>query len=245
MSLRKQFSPRKIRSGGKEEASSIPRSNSVQKIKEKILVEEDLVEKYAYKADGSKTAMAQKEPSTKNKENQPLPKADGSKIAMAQKEPWLPQKTFDLYDLSFLCEQHLLISFYGPIELHQQEIYSLQKEFIESKMEVYSEYNQEFEYNVLKFKLWYYKGEYFIPEEYYHVSGVLRQYFNITKFYVLFNTGEILLKEAKWCNFWFEEKLQKFFMGYLNKIKDEILDEDLCYFCNFTCPYRKRKQIDN
>jgi len=218
MSLRDQFSPKTLRAK-KGESQEVKleetRLDSVQPNKPELIdTTADLIDRYAYK-----------------------PETDGSKIAQysAQKEP---TQTFGLFDLSFFCEEHLAQIFAGPIELHQLKVYNLQKEYIKKKMRVYSEIEEEIQIGLFKDTLWKYNDEYFIPEEYYKASGFLREFFDIKELYVLYNTGEIIYKKTKWFSFW-----SKDFLENPSLDREPLIDNDIkCLSCNFTCPYRKRKQ---
>jgi len=251
MSLLKDFSPKRTR----ERKSGPPKSKNdltevhshpVQKIVQKIDPEitEELINKYSYHPGV-----------TKNNENE-----NDSFRAIAQveqkvfkeekiKEPEIVAPiTFGFFELRLKCEEYLLIYLYGIKNIEFEKIINLRKDFIMKKMEAISEYKKEVEFHGFKDYLYYYKGEVIIPEEYQDLTGFLREYFNITKVAILYDTGEILLIESYYCNFWFKKRLDKYIDGSLRELShSEIINDENCLDCmyNWNCPFARVQQMAN
>jgi uncharacterized protein YutD len=113
-------------------------------------------------------------------------------------------------------------------------------------MEVYAEYSEEITLKNFKDNLWFYKGEILIPEDYYNLTGFLREYFQIEQVNVLYETGEILTKDSLFCSFWTQKRLNNFFNEDFRALsKPTLLFEDTCLDCNFDCAFRRLKQMTN
>jgi hypothetical protein len=150
----------------------------------------------------------------------------------------------DLYDLNFFCEERIRLVLSGPIETKAKKILFLEKKLIRDKLEIYAEYSKEVELQIFKDSLYYFKGEILLPEEYILLSGFLRKYFKVEHVYILYRNGGIKLENAKYCNFWFDEKLQKLFSPNPNySSKAELLSDNSCRRCNLECPFRGQQQM--
>ena len=249
MALIDQFNPKRIRSGTSK-SSEQPQENklkeearvsSVQEIKRPVEESKILLDQYAYKPDKKEE---EKEKAVEEKE------ANGSKIAMAIKEPTKESaqkksyelqntKFFGLYDMSFFCEERLRISIWGPISLQASRIHTIEKECINNKLNVYSDSTKEIRLNMFKDTLHLIEDIPLIPEEFINLTGFLRKYFDITEVLVLFNTGEIVQQESLYCAFWTEERLNKYFEEDFRALSiPKFLFEDNCLHCNFDCSIR-------
>jgi hypothetical protein len=109
-----------------------------------------------------------------------------------------------------------------------------------------AEYKTKISFEAFNDELYYYKGEVFITEDYLGLTGFLREYFQVERVAVLYNTGEILLIETGYCNFWFKDRLAKFFSGSLRELSHtEIQNDDTCLDCifNWNCPFSRVQQM--
>jgi hypothetical protein len=172
-----------------------------------------------------------------------------SEVAIAQKEQTQKiSKTVSLYELRLQCEEYLITHLYQPQDPKFQKINELKRRFIIDKLEIIAEYKKEITFGIFKDNIYFYRGEVIIPEEYQALTGFLREYFDIEKVIVLYDTGEMLLIETGFCNFWFKDRLKKFLEGSLKELsKTEILIEDNCLECifNWNCPFARVQQMSN
>jgi len=235
MSLLKDFSPKRTRSGSgpRKQGHSEARFNPVQEIKPKQENEDisNLIDQYSYHLEENKVqekSVAQKE--------QLLKRSKG------------PGISFGFFELSNMCEEHLMIALWGPFEKDFKKIYDFEKEVINKRMEIISEYKKEVTFDFFRDYLFYYKGEIIIPEEYKILTGFMREYLKIEKVIILYKTGEMLLEDTSYCNFWFPERLNKFYSGsFVELSHTEILLDKLCLKCifNWNCPFARIQQMTN
>jgi hypothetical protein len=214
----------------------------VQEIKRDLPpeIQENLINQYSYKAD---EITIEKQKTEKEKEN----KSEDYFRAIAQKEQSARKKTFGFYELHLQCEERLINFLWGPQELKFKRIYELEKECINKKLEVLAEYKKEVSFDGFQDTLYYYKGEVLIPEVYLPLPGFLREYLQLEKVVVLYDTGELLLIKTQYCNFWFKDRLQNIANHKLSLTKPEIIDEDSCLDCiyNWNCPFARIQQMSN
>ncbi len=152
--------------------------------------------------------------------------------------------TLSFFDLSFFCEERMHIVLHEPMNIKAIRIINTTKEFIQNKLEIYSEWNEEVKIGKLKDRLYYKEGLVLLPEEYYIVSGFLREYLKIEEVLVLYKTGEVLKRPTKYCNFWIPDRLNKlseFNPGAVSQ--PVILSEKSCLRCNLTCNFRHKQQM--
>jgi hypothetical protein len=240
MSLLKDFKPKNTRQRKNEsqrrkidlpEIHSSPKKEIIKDIPEDTKT--IMIEKYSYTPEAEeKKPVAQKE--------QLLESSNCSKVAK-------PKNSFGFFELSYFCEEHLSIILNSPIELNIKKLHSLNKEFISQKLETISDYKKELTIENFYDTLYYYKNEILFPEEYLELTGFLREYFDIEKVAILYNTGEIIIEETNYCNFWFRDRLNVFFDKNLDLISPEILKEDKCLKClfNMFCPFKRLQQMSN
>ena len=241
MSFLKDFSPKRTRKSEPQRSNPEVRSGPVQEIKREIPedTKQKLVEEYAYKPD--KSDKPEKEKPVAQKEQFAIKE----QIALKEQKKKIQSPIFGFFELYLKCEERLLTFMYGKQDPDLEKIYRLKKQFIYKKMELIAEYKKDIEFDSFKDILWYYKGEIIIPEEYKDLTGFLREYFNIEQVIVLYDTGEMLLEETAWCNFWFKERLQKFSSGLRELSHTEIIDDLNCLKCgyNYNCPFARFQQM--
>ncbi len=151
--------------------------------------------------------------------------------------------SFSLFDLSYFCEERIQQVLFSPHNLQSQKIRMLALDFIQSRLEVYSEYSQEVSIGSFEDTVHYYKGEILIPEEFINISGFMRKFLKIEQVHVLYETGEILLQPTGYCNFWLE-RAGKFFEATGAPLdRPKILDEEICLDCDFSCIFRYQQQM--
>jgi hypothetical protein len=238
MSLLKDYSPKRTRqrkNESQERKIDLPEIHSSPKkeIKKTEEVPQDLIQQYAYHP------KSKEEKKDKIISEQLLESSNCSKGAK-------PKNTFGFFELSLMCEEHLLTSLYGPFDEKLKKIYDLQKKCIIEKLEIISEYSKEIEFELFKDNIYYFKGDVLIPEEYLSLTGFLREYMKLEQVAILYNTGEILLQETGYCNFWFEDRLKKFFNNEIRELSHtEILDANDCLKCwfNWNCPFARIQQM--
>jgi hypothetical protein len=231
MSLISRNSPRRIRERQKQPFNEpvIPETKvepSVPVIQEAPVETDKLIEAYAYRPDLEPKPTTEKPP--------------------AVSQTLVPKVTsFDLFDLSFFCEQRIYSILFDPIDIKTKKILGISKEAVYKKLEVYSEYTQDAIIGSFKETLYFYKNEVLIPEEFINITGFMRKFLNIEKVYVLYETGEILLTDCGFCNFWLH-RVQQFFEP-INKPLERpaILDSDICLDCNLVCAFRRSQQMTN
>lgn len=238
MSLIKDFSPKRTRQGGGSQASkklAEVRTGPVQEIVQEVEPEQELIDKYAYDPE---------------KEKKSAKVAEDSFRAIAQEEQ-SPQEAincpeFGLFNMLAMCEEHLLQSLYGVQDPKIKKIYDLQRYFIEQKLEIVADSKKEIKLGAFREQLYYYKGEVIIPQEYIVLTGFLREYFDIEKVIVAYDTGEILLQDTGYCGFWNKKRLQKFFSGSLRELSHtEVQKDENCLKCifNYNCPFSRAQQM--
>jgi len=226
MSLLKDFSPQKTR---KKESESRRSNIKLPEVREGLVKE-----------------------ITSNEETQALIKEYSYKPSSAPSEQKQDQKiqkincpSFGFFELMTMCEEHLRVSLYGPQDIKFEKIHSLNKKIIFDKLNIMANKKKDVHFDAFIDTMFYYKDEVLITEEYLPLTGFLREYFNVEKVAVLYNTGEILLIETGYCNFWFKDRLKKFFDGRAREISHtEILDDDNCLDCmfNWLCPFSRVQQ---
>ncbi len=148
--------------------------------------------------------------------------------------------SFGLYDLSFFCEERIHMTIFEPKGLKEWKTRQLNIDFIRDRLELYSEYNQEVSIGNFKDLMYYIKGEVLVPEEFINITGFMRKFLNITKVYILYETGEILLKDCEFCNFWLERASRFFEPVNIPLDRCRMQDEDMCLDCNLTCIFRQK-----
>jgi hypothetical protein len=239
MGMLSDFSPKRTRNKGNELRGSntkLPevRSSPVQEIKH-VEQNQELINKYAYHPEiepevCSKGASAQEE----HKNN-----------SQDQTTQNIKCPPFGLYELLPMCEEHLLIYLHGVQDPGLQKIQNLNKEYQYRKLEMLAESKKEVIFGAFKDNLFYYRGEVLITEDFLRLSGFLREYFDIDKVAVIYNTGEILLQETGYCNFWFKDRLNKFFNGLRELNHIEIQNDLNCLDClyNYNCPFSRMDNI--
>jgi hypothetical protein len=155
-----------------------------------------------------------------------------------------PEATsFDLFDLSFFCEQRIFSVLFSPMDIKTRKVLGIARDSIYKKLEVYSEYTQDAIIGSFKETLYYYKNEVLIPEEFLNISGFMRKFLNIERVYVLYETGEIILTGCEFCNFWLH-RVQQFFEPKNKPLeRPAILDEEICLDCNLVCNFRRSQQM--
>jgi len=239
MSLMDEFNPKRVRQRRSEpnpsktnlmeEVRIIPDAKKDEPKPEPVERPDELIEQYRYKPEEDQMIISEH---NKVLENNPA-SSDNSDIAI-----------FDLYDLSFLCEEHLRIKIQGPINTKTLQVYQAQKDLIQRKLEIYADGKETIELKNFKDSLFRYKTQVLIPEELYRITGFLREFFKIKKVMVLYDTGEIIEKDTLFCGFWLD-KIEKFFERKIYLKRPETMYKDACYECNFDCEFRYRKQMDN
>jgi hypothetical protein len=265
MSMLKNFSPKRTRQkkseprGSNIELAEV-HSGPVQEIKQELVpeIKKNLIDQYSYHQDedSEKKPVAQTEQLLEknhldNNNNDLSQYYPGNEFAPSEQllkhsKPKIRKNYFGLHELVLKCEEHLLTYLNGPHDPNFLKMYFLEKEYLKNKLEVMSEYKKEFEFELFKDELYYYKGEVILPEEYLDLTGFLREYFNIDKVIILYKTGEMLLIESNYCNFWFKDRLKKFFDGSLRELSHtEIIDDDNCLECifNWNCPFARVQQM--
>lgn len=229
MGLLGEFSPKRTRNaknesrGGKTKLPEV-RSSPVQEIKQPV--QEDLIDKYEYKPEKEK-----------EKDKDYL----GAIAQDEQTKVYCPD--FGFYELMPMCEEHLLAFMYGAHDPKIIDINTFKRGFIYQKLEIMADSKKEIHLGAFKDYLFYYKGEVLLPEEFKQLSGFLREYFDIEKVAVLYNTGEIIVRESGYCSFWFKDRLNKYFSGALRELNHtEIQNEDNCLDCiyNYNCQFSKK-----
>jgi len=267
MSLLKDFSPKKTRekkSGPETSKNRLTEVHSgpVQKIKhdDNQNIKDKLIEKYAWRQNEEKAseeknndyfrAIAQKEQKGNNKvlKEEPQNKvvATSEQLLQKSKASRTEKIAFSFFELRLKCEEYLLHHQLGVKNIKFEKILELQKKFINDKMEIISEYKKEISFENFKDVLYYYKGEIIIPEEYIDLTGFLREYFDVKRVAILYNTGEIIIEECKYCNFWFKKRLDKFFNKSLRELShSEIENNNNCLQCfyNWSCPFARIQQM--
>ncbi len=231
MSLLKDFSPKRTRKKQSESRGSNTKLPEVREglVKEITSPEETqaLIKEYSYKPE---SAQKEQKPPAQKEQN---------------KDPKINCPSFGFFELMTMCEEHLRVSLYGPQDIKFKKIHSLNKKIIFDKLNIMANKKKEVHFNAFIDTMFYYKNEVLITEEYLSLTGFLREYFDIEKVAVLYNTGEILLIETGYCNFWFKDRLKKFFDGRAREISHtEILDDDNCLDCmfNWNCPFSRVQQ---
>jgi hypothetical protein len=164
-------------------------------------------------------------------------------VELSSSDKLLKSSTLSFYDLSFFCEERIHIILHEPVEVPVAKVNNIYKEFINKKLEVYSNYSKDVALGNIKDKLFFKDGYHLIPEEYLIMSGVLREYLKIEEALVLFQTGEIKLLPTHFCNFWTEDRLNKLSVFNPNNIKNEQLSKKACQACNLRCNFRPEQQI--
>lgn len=230
MGLLGEFGPKRTRSVKNESRGSktrLPevRSSPVQEIKQPD--QEDLIDQYEYKQDKNQDylgAIAQDEQSL-----------------VKQDKVYCPD--FGFYELMPMCEEHLLAFMYGAHDPKFRDINISKRGFIYAKLGIMADSKKEIYLGAFKDYLFYYKGEVLLPEEFKQLSGFLREYFQIEKVAVLYNTGEIIIRESGYCSFWFKDRLNRYFSGALRELNHtEVQSEDSCLDCiyNYNCQFSKK-----
>ncbi len=210
--------------------SIFPQEEVIQEVPPEI--KKDLLDQYAYH-------QGEEEP---KRESSTLSE---SKTPTAQKVE-IEQITnpVNLYDMSFFCEERIHRIRFEPMETKQKKFNEVKQKRLYETLEIFAEYSQPFEFNSIVDKFYYKNGLILVPEEFYTLTGLLRKYFDIEKVLVIFNTGELLVRESKFCNFWTEDKLAKFQnFNPANLHRPEILYKKKCLECNLVCPFRHEQQI--
>jgi len=157
----------------------------------------------------------------------------------------ITKDAFCLYDLSFFCEERLYNILWLPQSKQYIEIRQININAIQHRLEVYSEYSREVIIGSFKDRIHFYRGEVLVPEEFLNITGFMRKFLKIEKVHVLYETGEILIKDSEYCNFWLD-KVSKFFEPNDIPIdRPAILDKDVCFNCNLKCVIRHRQQMIN
>ncbi len=234
MSLIKRYTPRKMRDDRKQEQPRVVETKSptlgpvAKNITETVDISQEILEET-------------QKPQTKIQEPVQI-----NQSIIQEPEPIIAtntKNTFDLYDLNYFCEERLYGILFQPLDIQQQKIQKITREFYTKTLEVYAEYSQEVTIGAFKDRLYYYSGDVLIPEDYITISGFMRKFLNIDRVQVLYNTGEIILRSSEFCNFWLH-RIQKFFEP-INRPLDrpEIQDEELCLDCNLSCAVRHRQQM--
>ncbi len=166
-------------------------------------------------------------------------------LVPAAQHPKQATKTFTLYDLSFFCEERIYNILWLPGDIKIHKIREIALDNIQSRLEVYSEYSREVTVGSFRDVVHFYAGEVLIPEEYLGISGFMRKYLKIEKVHVLYETGEILIHDAEYCNFWMERASQFFEPVDISIDSPKVLDKDVCLDCNLKCVIRHRQQMIN
>jgi hypothetical protein len=255
-SLLKDFSPKRTRekkSGPQDSKIEEVHSGPVQEIihESDKNITADLLQQYSYHKteDAKDNDVPINKPEVNTIENNSPKKEVCSKGAIAQKEQSHKiQKTISLFELRLQCEEYLLTYLYQPQDPIFLKINALNHKFINDKMEIIAEYKKEISFGIFKDNLYFYKGEIILPEEYQSLTGFLREYFDIEKVIILYNTGEMLLIETGFCNFWLKDRFKKFSEGSLRELsRTEILLEENCLDCifNWNCPFARVQQMSN
>ena len=170
--------------------------------------------------------------------------------------------SYDLIDLSYFCVEHLTQIVHGPIEIKRLNIYKAYKDYIYKKMKIQSDKNSYFELKkgFLVLKLWRYKKNIFIPEEYLNVLPSIIKIKDIyddielvdefSGLYVLTYIGDIIFKTKKELyligekNRFCEEKKEYLDILKGNKNLDiPYADANSCKFCNFICQKRSNGDV--
>lgn len=245
MSMMNKFSPQKTRDKKREPRGSNAtlaeaRVGPVQEIKQEILDNPKakitkLVEEYQYQPEDNKPEIAPEEQPTENAPQEQTGTINKIKVPV-----------FSMFDMMPMCEEYLLLAMYGPHEPTLKKIQELNRLHLYNRLEVISEYKQPIEMDAFKDNLFFYKGEVVILEEQLHMTGFLKEYFQIAKVHVLYNNGEFKLKETGFCNFWFRDRLEKFFNSSFRELShSEVLDPSACNRCLFNprCPFSRVQQM--
>ncbi len=226
MSLLKRNSPRKTRAL-KEQRVGETKSPTHGPVVEKTHVGPDqqqiMIEEYSYK---------------------PTPAPEPEPIQL-NRAPTIPALTFNLYDLSFFCEERIYNVLYIPINIKEKKIREIAHSNIEDRLDVFSEYTQKATIGAFEDNLHFHQGEILIPEEYVNITGFMRKFLKIEKVSVLYDTGEILIQETEFCNFWSDKAPRFFEPKNIPLDRPKILDEDVCFDCNLSCLFRHRQQSKN
>jgi hypothetical protein len=230
MSLLKQFNPKRIRKKSSEsfQESNLKEKTHLSSVHQKIESREEkknineMINEYSYKEE---TDIQPQEKVIKKESNR------AGKVG--------------LYELNFFCEEYLKLALLGPTDIKLKQIQLLEKEFIAKKLEVFSEYSKDIKMEKFEDKLYYYKGEVILPEEYINISGFLREYFDIKEVIILYNTGELIKRKSYYCKFWDETKLDNLFNLRFGGDRPKVLFDDNCLDCNMTCAFRRLKQMNN
>ncbi len=153
--------------------------------------------------------------------------------------------TFDLLDLSFFCEERIYNILWLPHGTDSEKIKKLSVDYIHNRLSVYSEHTREVQLGSFKETIHFYKGEVLITEEFLNISGFMRKFLDIDRVHVLYETGEILLQDTEYCNFWLDRAQQFFEPKDIPIDRPNILDEEICLDCNLKCSVRHRQQMIN
>ncbi len=194
--------------------------------------QQEMLEKYAHNP----------KPVQLNRAAQPEIQPEIQPILIPEPTPVTIQvKTFGLLDLSFFCEERIYNILWLPIDISTDKIRTIHLNNIHDKLSVYSEYIQEATLGSFKENLHFYKGEILIPEEFLNITGFMRKFLGIERVHVLYETGEIILKETNYCNFWRKRNFLE--PKNIPISRPAILDEEVCFDCNLSCLFRHRQQM--
>ncbi len=206
----------------------------VKKIPEIVIdKQQEMLQEYSYKPEPE----PEPEPEQLNRSLEPE--------SVIAEVPKVNKASFGLYDLSFFCEERIYNLLFLPGDINITKIREIEINRINLSLEVYSEYSQEATIGAFQDRIYFYKGEVLIPEEYLLISGFLRKFLKIEKVNVLYQTSEILTVDCNYCNFWLERAPEFFNPVNIPKDRPQILDEDVCLDCNLACLFRHRQQMTN
>ncbi len=238
MSLLKRNSPRKTRARKEQVRSRVGETKSptlgpvVEKMPDVIADQQQLmIDEYSYTPE----PKPEPEPVQLNRAMEPSP----------EPAPAAPARTttFNLYDLSFFCEERIYNVLYLPMNIKEKKLKEITLKNVNDRLSVFSEYTQEVVIGAFKDNLHFYRGEILIPEEFQNVTGFMRKFLKIERVSILYDTGEVLSQETEFCNFWLERAPRFFEPKNIPLDRPQILDEDVCFDCNLSCLFRHRQQM--
>ncbi len=236
MSLLSRHSPRRSRARKEQDQGRVGETRSptlspvIKKLEpDRISDQQQMLEAYSYTP-----TDAAPEPQQLNRAQEPEP----------EPKPTIGL-TFNLYDLSFFCEERIYNLLFTPGDIKTIKSRQLSLKYIQDKLEIYSEYSQEATLGSFQDTIYFYGGEVLIPEEFVNISGFMRKFLGINQVHVLYETGEILLRETEYCNFWLNKVSQFFEPVDIPLDRPKILDEEICLDCNLKCIFRHRQQMNN
>ncbi len=246
MSLLKRWSPRKTRARKEQEREQTRTGETKSPVLSPVVKksqaaraalgekQESLVEQYAYKPTKPTPEPVQL--------NRAEPELVPEPVRVSEPTTGI---AFNLYDLSFFCEEKIYNILFLPQEVKAKKLRDLELDFIHNKLKIYAEYSKEVNLGAFNDTLYYYRGEILIPEEFINISGFMRKFLNIEHVHVLYETGEILLQDTEYCNFWLKRAPAFFEPVNIPLDKPKIQDEEVCLDCNLSCIFRYRQQMIN